>query len=78
MKTPLCSLRTLAKTVSELQEELDRCRQERDGLQEAYLGQKQALERENDLLRDQLKKYVSMVQAQQKEGSESSPSGMCE
>ena len=37
--------------------------------QETHSNQLQALERENDLLREQLKKYVGMVQAQRRETS---------
>lgn len=50
-----------------LEEELEASRQETSDIREAHAGQKQALERENDLLREQLKKYVGMVQAQRKE-----------
>ena len=37
--------------------------------QETHSNQLQALEKENDVLRDQLKKYVGMVQAQRRESS---------
>ena len=38
-------------------------------------NQLQALERENDLLREQLKKYVGMVQAQRREFSAKTTEG---
>ena len=36
-------------------------------LQEDYRNKEEALKRENEVLREQLKKYVSLVQAQRKE-----------
>ena len=36
-------------------------------LKEDYQNKEEALKRENEVLRDQLKKYVSLVQAQRKE-----------
>lgn len=66
--------RDLRQEASELQErlqilhkELEKSRQEIAGAREAHASQRLVLERENDLLRDQLKKYVGMVQAQHKE-----------
>lgn len=56
-------------TVSEQQKALEKLDQEIAGMREAHSGQRLALERENDLLREQLKKYVNMVQAQRKENS---------
>ena len=38
-------------------------------LRDSHGVQLQALERENDLLREQLKKYVGMLQAQRRESS---------
>ena len=43
--------------------------------QETHSNQLQALERENDLLREQLKKYVGMVQAQRRESSAKTTEG---
>ena len=43
--------------------------------QETHSNQLQALERENDLLREQLKKYVDMVQAQRRESSAKTTEG---
>ena len=51
----------------ELNEELKECKQELCGMREAHSGQRVALERENDLLREQLKKYIGIVQAQRRE-----------
>ena len=53
--------------VHNLEEELEKHLQEMDDEREAHSMQKLALERENDLLREQLKKYVSIVQAQRQE-----------
>ena len=44
--------------------------------QESHSNQLQALERENDMLREQLKKYVVMVQAQRRESSAESVAQM--
>lgn len=63
--------RVLSSRVEELQdqikllhEELNSSRQELDSEKELQSSHKLALERENDLLREQLKKYVSIVQSQ--------------
>ena len=54
----------LQNQVKLLQEELNSSRQELDSEKELQSSHKLALERENDLLREQLKKYVSIVQSQ--------------
>ena len=54
---------------AELFSELEKCQSEMRVSQEIHSNQLQALERENDLLREQLKKYVGMVQAQRRESS---------
>lgn len=54
-----------------LEQELEKNMQAMDDEREAHSNQKLGLERENDLLREQLKKYVSIVKAQRR----SSPSG---
>ena len=59
----------LSSSRLELLSELDKCHSEMKVSQERHSNQLQALERENDLLRDQLKKYVGMVQAQRRESS---------
>lgn len=61
------NMRYLEGRVEGLLLEVERSKQECQQLQEAHAGKKQALERENDLLREQLKKYVSMVQTQWKD-----------
>lgn len=67
-------LRDLSKNLSDeqalvqlLQKELEKSRLDIENTRKAHSSQKLALERENDLLREQLKKYVSMVQVQRKE-----------
>ncbi len=59
----------LEMTCQELEKSLLESKQEVDEIRESYMGQKQGLERENDLLREQLKKYVNMVQAQKRENN---------
>ena len=59
----------LSSSRAELLSELERCRSDLKVAQESHTNQLQALERENDLLRDQLKKYVGMVQAHRRESS---------
>ena len=54
---------------AELPSELEKCQSEMKVSQKTHSNQLQALERENDLLREQLKKYVGMVQAQRRESS---------
>lgn len=68
--------RNLRETISEQQKALEKYSHEMEEMRTAHSGQKLSLERENDLLREQLKKYVSFVQSQHKEiGSNSSSSG---
>ena len=59
----------LSSSRAELLSELERCRSDLKVAQESHTNQLQALERENDLLRDQLKKYVGMVNAHRRESS---------
>ena len=59
----------LSSSRAELLSELEKCQSEMKVSQETHSNQLQALERENDLLREQLKKYVGMVQAQRRESS---------
>lgn len=59
----------LSSSRTELLSELERCRSDLKAAQESHTNQLQALERENDLLRDQLKKYVGIVQAHRRESS---------
>ena len=75
------SLRVLSSQVTELQEEVKQLKEELRQSEEelsrergAQSSHKVALERENDLLREQLKKYVNIVQAQRKESSSASES----
>ena len=46
--------------------------------QESHSNQLQALERENDMLRKQLKKYIVMVQAQRRESSAKTTDGVAQ
>ncbi len=64
----------LQEEVKHLQEELNRSKKELASEKEVQSSNKVALERENDLLREQLKKYVSIVQSQRKESSSASES----
>lgn len=50
-----------------LQKQEENSQEDIDNMREAHSSQKQALEKENDLLREQLKKYVSIVQARRRE-----------
>ena len=59
----------LTSSRAELLSELEKCQSEMKVSQESHSNQLQALERENDMLREQLKKYVVMVQAQRRESS---------
>ena len=53
--------------VSQLMEQITVLQMEIKGIKEDHLNKEEALKRENTVLRDQLKKYVSLVQAQRKE-----------
>jgi len=53
--------------VSQLVEQIAGLQMEIKGIKEDHLNKEEALNRENTVLRDQLKKYVSLVQAQRKE-----------
>lgn len=53
--------------VSELKGQVSGLEVEISTLKEDYQNKEEALKRENVVLRDQLKKYVSLVQAQRKE-----------
>lgn len=53
--------------VNELGEQVAGLQMEVSTLQEDYRNKEEALKRENEVLREQLKKYVSLVQAQRKE-----------
>lgn len=57
-----------------LQKQEENNQEDIDNEREAHSSQKQALERENDLLHEQLKKYVSIVQAQRRESPSASNS----
>ena len=46
--------------------------------QESHSNQLQALERENGMLREQLKKYIVMVQAQRRESSAKTTEGVAQ
>ena len=59
----------LTSSRAQLLSELEKCQSEMKVSQESHSNQLQALERENDMLREQLKKYVVMVQAQRRETS---------
>jgi hypothetical protein len=50
-----------------LTQELERSMQVVEDEREVHSNQRLGLERENDLLREQLKKYVSIVQAQRRD-----------
>jgi len=64
--------------VSELMEQISGLQLEIEGIKEDHLNKEEALKRENTVLRDQLKKYVSLVQAQRKETMKQSPlDGAC-
>ena len=67
----------MSERLSEQQRLLEASREEIEATRDAHSSQKLALERENDLLREQLKKYVSMVQAQRREVSSESSSSEC-
>lgn len=73
-----CTIRTRGRVLTESVCSLDvhvqglsqaavRSQQEYVQLQETQVGKKQALERENDVLREQLKKYMTLAQAQLRE-----------
>ena len=53
--------------VNQLGEQVSGLQMEISTLQEDYQNKEEALKRENEVLREQLKKYVSLVQAQRKE-----------
>ena len=53
--------------MSELVGQVSGLQAEVSALKEDYQNKEEALKRENAVLRDQLKKYVSLVQAQRKE-----------
>lgn len=53
--------------VTDLADQVSGLQMEISTLKEDYQGKEEALKRENEVLRDQLKKYVSLVQAQRKE-----------
>ena len=55
------------RSVAELMEQVSVLQTEVSTLKEDYQNKEEALKRENEVLRDQLKKYVSLVQAQRKE-----------
>ena len=57
-------IQDLEDQVDKLLRELEQARHTYRSIQEAHSGKLQVLERENDLLREQLKKYVSLVQQQ--------------
>ena len=59
----------LSSSRAELLSELEKCKSEMKISQESHTSQLQALERENDVLREQLKKYVGMVQAHRREST---------
>ena len=59
----------LTSSRAELLSELEKCQSEMKVSKESHSNQLQALERENDMLREQLKKYVVIVQAQRRESS---------
>ena len=65
----------LSSSQAELLSQLEKCQSEMKMSQETHSNQLQALERENDLLREQLKKYVDMVQAQRRESSAKTTEG---
>ncbi len=69
----------LEHRIEGLLQEAEQARQSSMQLQEAHSGKLQALERENDLLREQLKKYLAMVQGQWKDSPTKQPisSGVC-
>jgi chromosome segregation ATPase len=56
--------------VKELEKEVNKLKQELNIRGDTHSQQQQALERENDLLREQLKRYVGMVQSQNQDGGE--------
>ena len=60
----------LQETVELLQEDLRRSKEDLSSEKDSQSSHKVALERENDLLREQLKKFI--VQAQRSSASESS------
>ena len=62
----------LQEQVKLLQEELNKSKNELANERGVQSSHKVALERENDLLREQLKKYVSIVQAQRNPSSSTS------
>ena len=64
----------LEQRVESLSTQVEQAKQTSRQLQETHAGKLQALERENDLLREQLKKYVSMVQTQWKGSPSKQPS----
>jgi len=53
--------------VTELREQVSGLQMEVSALREDHMNKEEALKRENEVLREQLKKYVSLVQAQRKE-----------
>ena len=55
------------RNVAELMEQVSGLQTEVSALKEDHQNKEEALKRENEVLRDQLKKYVSLVQAQRKE-----------
>lgn len=55
------------------EQELEKNLQAMDDEREAHSNQMLGLERENDLLREQLKKYVSIVQAQRRDSPSVDP-----
>lgn len=59
-----------------LEQEVEKNVEAIDEEREAHSSQKLALERENDLLREQLKKYVGIVQAQRRDPSDAT-AGKC-
>lgn len=59
--------------VSQLLEQISGLQMEIKGTKEDHFNKEEALKRENTVLRDQLKKYVSLVQAQRKETMKQSP-----
>ena len=55
------------RRANDLGEQVSRLQMEVSALKEDHQCKEEALKRENEVLRDQLKKYVSLVQAQRKE-----------
>ncbi|XP_019849243.1 PREDICTED: sorting nexin-29-like [Amphimedon queenslandica] len=64
-KATLEELNVERERVKNLEKELEEVQQKLNSTDEAHTQQQQSLERENDLLREQLKRYVGMVKQQQ-------------